>query len=394
MTVPAVRLPAKRFAVEMTHSLAPITTTRKAWVTVTRVSCTTIRLAMTTTLTPFEGCQVTSCGARVDAAAHLGSTLDLPTQPSHIFLTVAEVTVSRTYLLRAPVFLGDCRPVHVICLVSRAMRSDGAAPSRLNPRLTRCMCRRPWVMLVLHAAARRRSFAASAPCMEATRSRYLSSSDGVGPQGPTRVLEHSEPGPVRWGPGEGGQSWKARDLAERRDRAMEYLFDASKRQPLHDGLRQQARLNEQRLRMPLDRDEESRSDASATTVMTDVLETLIDREAEAEELLSSSEIAAAQSVNRLIHEVSEDLAAELGDEAGGGADSTLHLSAEEVALLSEELFGDASASAEGRRNKLLAEWFRLRRGSRRHMGYGTLQQEERREWHPWYLKDLAPNTTS
>jgi hypothetical protein len=198
--------------------------------------------------------------------------------------------------------------------------------------------------------------------------------------------EAHETADVRWGRGDGGLDWKTRDLSDRRDRAMEYLFDVAKRRPIHDGLRAQAALNERRLRMPVEAAEDVQ-DATATAVLMDSLRSAMDRDDADGAELSTSEIDAARASNALLHDTARELGAM---DEGLLADSVAHLSPDDVAMLAEELYGDASVSADARRAKLLREWFRLRRGGGAHLGYGSLQREERTAWHPWYLKDLGP----
>ena len=198
---------------------------------------------------------------------------------------------------------------------------------------------------------------------------------------------HEEGADVRWASGSGGVDWKGRDLDERRDQALEFLFDVSKRQPIHDGLRAQAARNQQRLRMPLDDDEDPRDDPSATSVLMDSLGPAVDRAAEADEmLLGPGEVEAARASNRLIWETAEDLA---GMDEGLVAESVANLSDADVRLLAEELYGEASASADMRRDKMLRSWFRLRHAAPRHAGFASLNKEERTEWSAWYLQDFS-----
>lgn len=199
------------------------------------------------------------------------------------------------------------------------------------------------------------------------------------------LAERHESGEVRWGRGDGGLEWKERELTDRRDRAMEFLFDVSKRRPIHDSLRAQAALNERRLRMPSE-GTETVTDATATAVLMDSIQSIMEREEMEAERLSDDDVRAARASNALLHDTVQELL-DIGDEGAAG-DSLAHLSAEDVHMLAEELFGDASASAEERRAKLLREWFKLRRGGQ--AGYGALQREEQTMWNPFYLKHLGP----
>lgn len=167
------------------------------------------------------------------------------------------------------------------------------------------------------------------------------------------------------------------------------MYDVTRRRQIHDGMRHQAALNAHRLRMPTV-DEERRSDATGAAVLLDTMELLIDREdaeTAGDGAPSSSSVTfdpEGDAVNSAIFDTIDEIEAD----EGIGRDGLYHLSDEDVRLLAEELYGEASVSADTRREEILRGWFKLRRQSPQSASYASLPAEDRAEWNPWYLRDL------
>jgi hypothetical protein len=224
-------------------------------------------------------------------------------------------------------------------------------------------------MIHRHLSRRLRAFPGLAGCR-----RWQSGDDGGRDGG-------------RWDNGSGGLHWKERHLTERRDRALEYMFDVTKRKPITDGLREQSLRNQDRLRLKNDEigGAVNRDDTDASTVLLDTLtpgiEEALARERDARRLSR----AADASANALLADTAFDAMNEGFDEL-----NTSFLSPDDATLLAEEIYGSASADAENRKEKIVREWFRLRRESPLHQGFQRVPTAERTQWSPWYLRDLGP----
>jgi hypothetical protein len=173
---------------------------------------------------------------------------------------------------------------------------------------------------------------------------------------------------TRWSRGDGGYDWKQRHLTEKRSLAMDFMFDVSKRTPIHDGVRLRAKHNEDRLRGV----GPTAADGSASQVLVDSLISSDDGVDDDADDVSDADI----STNW------EDMISE------GAGDSLRYLPARDVRALAAELYGEAAADSEERQGKMVAEWFKLRRDTSPYQGYTAMPKQERNAWSAWYLRDV------
>jgi hypothetical protein len=145
-----------------------------------------------------------------------------------------------------------------------------------------------------------------------------------------------------WEDGDGGADWKARDLSERRDAAMDSLFNVGRRQLITDAARDRAKRNVERLR-----------DLTLDPI----------------EVKSCDDSALVESIDEL-----------LGDE--DVLDTLSFVPSSELRFLKDELYSLSSND-----DKSIKSWMKLR--SERENTFGSLPKEERNLWSAWYLRDVG-----
>lgn len=236
-----------------------------------------------------------------------------------------------------------------------------------------------------------------------------------------------------WDDGSAGFEWKQRHLSEKRDMALSYMTDISRRQPIHDAIRVRSRLNRDRLMKPLGAQGlcEDRSvrpstemmdtlrisqDAFLTPARSEGSKTLHDAvrgsnsddlDDMSDDLLSypgSRPAGLSEERNRQITEdaqLEEELEELLADESV--LETLGNLPEEDLAELRHEFYGGApetSAGASGQAaedggpltrddstDELLREWLSLRKETSPFAAYNSVPAGERQEWSAWYLRD-------
>lgn len=181
--------------------------------------------------------------------------------------------------------------------------------------------------------------------------------------------------PERWEDGDAGESWKSRSLSEKRENALNFLFDVSRRRPLTEAMRKQAKRNEERLRM------RTSSDPTETPP--------VDQAGASDTLVTA--------LTPLIHEGGDDAhdvdggldwadIETLVSEGVEGTDVLRNIPQRDIEALFDELYGGVAADAQARQEKLLREWFRLRREQSDTRNFDGMPPEERKLWSAWYLR--------
>ena len=157
-----------------------------------------------------------------------------------------------------------------------------------------------------------------------------------------------------WGEGNDGHEWKARELNERRQMAIDMLYNVSRRKLLCDAARDRCKRNLSRLST---RETNGELDNSLFGAQEPVVEKLSD--------------------DALVREL-DDL---LSDE--GSLDTLEHIPLTELKFLREELY----AAALPKDDDVLKKWMKLRRNTEN--SFSSLPEEERNLWSAWYLRDVA-----
>ena len=199
-------------------------------------------------------------------------------------------------------------------------------------------------------------------------------------------------------------SWKSRDLNEIRKIAQEYLFSVENRKPIHDSIRQRAKLNENRLKYSNVSVSMADSAANILSMSMQLNQPQINAELDAYDTknYNSTNNASSYPMDRKFNaslnqtENSGDVQdkqfnAELDEFEGLEALSCLPKN-EIEALLNE--FYSTSNSLGGfqyeETSKILTKWFHLRRKTSTNNPMQGIPEQERKEWSPWYLKDIIP----
>ena len=208
-----------------------------------------------------------------------------------------------------------------------------------------------------------------------------------------------------WKDGEGGFEWKNRYLDEQRSRAMDFLFDVSKRKPIHDSIREYHNhlWNESApvdgLRDAVhDYDPDLREQKMRAGVMGDLYSASARADSDAQRSLPENEsedifskIAHAQSIKAksFVEEAERDHTggyAPCGMEDFG--DALEHLSGEDLELLADE-FCPKTTHVRMEEKKLMSDVMGCRRTMSPRLSYAKIPQQERTTWSPWYLRHVT-----
>ena len=246
-----------------------------------------------------------------------------------------------------------------------------------------------------------------------------------------------------WGTGEMGYSWKYRYLTEQRERALAYLFDVSKRQPIHDALRTY-HYKHWKLEKPLnylrskisnfDRDlrnqdlyggvfeedgeELEKNHRSVERVIPPVMKgekgdilTRMNSLLELRHQLENEEREKNEMEERSREEICEEFdewteemvkknadlrEGKIEEEEGNDfeeRDPLAHLTSEELNLLAEELYPKTYYQEQMER-ELFEKILRYRNIHSPRLSYNHIPEEERKLWSSWYLRHLSTHDTT
>ena len=208
-----------------------------------------------------------------------------------------------------------------------------------------------------------------------------------------------------WKDGENGFEWKHRYLSEQRSRAMDFLFDVSKRKPIHDSIRDYHKImwNES---APVDGlrdavheyDEDLREKKLRAGVMGDFYNASARTEKGADTKLPENEtedifgkIAYAQTVQAQSAIDENKSTGGLPSEPCSMEDfhDTLDfLSADDLELLADE-FRPKTTHTRINEQQLMNNVMRCRKTMSPKHSYAKIPQQERTTWSPWYLRHLT-----
>eukprot|EP00760_Papus_ankaliazontas_P000934 PhM_4_TR10320/c0_g1_i1/m.20013 len=210
----------------------------------------------------------------------------------------------------------------------------------------------------------------------------------------------------QWRSGDVGQQWKQRYLDERRSRAHDYLFDITKRVPIHNSVRQHSEQSSSRLSHlhaeivnydPDLRDERLQGGRGGhADVMHDVYRMEMQRQ-KLEDDMDDEDRKEAFRKHFGYDDDTFDVAYGGGDD--GEVDDEAHgegnllnaldsLSSEDIALLMDEFYPKTyGASAE--ENEIMGSLLRVRKGLSESKSFAHLPEQERNTWSAWYLRHMA-----
>mmetsp|Transcript_21817 Transcript_21817/g.33903 ORF Transcript_21817/g.33903 Transcript_21817/m.33903 type:complete len:220 (-) Transcript_21817:44-703(-) len=204
----------------------------------------------------------------------------------------------------------------------------------------------------------------------------------------------------QWRDGEDGFAWKTRYLDEQRSRAQDFLFDVSKRQPIHDSIREYHKktwnehkpvdslrdalsqydsdLRDHKLRAGslgdfyASQQDDGKQKSLPDTDPEDVLSKVV-RAKETTERLRNDERSLFQTDNY----AAEDI-----------VDTLSYLSKDDLALLVEEFY-PKTHRARQTESELMKDVMRTRKTMSPKHSYSKIPQQERTTWSPWYLRHLS-----
>ncbi|KNH04703.1 1A family penicillin-binding protein [Perkinsela sp. CCAP 1560/4] len=209
-----------------------------------------------------------------------------------------------------------------------------------------------------------------------------------------------------WTDGENGFDWKNRYLEEQRSRALDFLFDVSKRKPIHDSIREYHQktwgestpvegLHDKLSEYDPDLREQKRRAGvlgkfyTATALEKDENSNLLP-EPDVEDIFSTfmrgqaahDQFRKAESTDNSMPRPESDCGAE------DVADTLAHLSKEDLDLIADEFYPKTTVSRTIE-NDLMKDVLRCRKSMSPKYSYAKIPQQERTTWSPWYLRHLT-----